>query len=116
MGGDEFLMCNECYENSYLDYPAYVHPPAVRDADQYGENLAKIVSVFLGMGDAPKEGESVYEYLVENQDRPRLPFELPIWTAFAGFFALRDGFRSLSKRLDGFCLHPSDIVCAQEAL
>ena len=109
-------MCNECYENSYLEYPTYVHPPAVGNDDQYGEILAKIVDVFMGMGVAPREGESVYEYVVENQDRPRLNIELPIVVTFAGFFALRHGFRSVSRKLHGICLSPSDIVCAQEAL
>ena len=109
-------MCNECYDDSYVNYPVYVHPPPVQSYEQYPKKVGKIAEVLLGLGDVPREGESVYEYLVENQERPRLPIELPIWSALAGYFALRDGFRAISRKLDGVCLHPSHIVCAQEAL
>ncbi len=109
-------MCNECYDNSYLDYPVYVHPPPVRSYEQYPRKIGKIVEAWLGLGAVPGDGESVQEYLVENQERPRLPIELPIWSGVAGYFALRSGFRAISKKLHGVCLHPSDLVCAEEAL
>ena len=108
-------MCNECYDDSYVNYPVYVHPPPVRNYEQYSKKVGKIFEAFLGLGVAPREGESVQEYLVENQDRPRLPIELFIWPALAGYFALRSGFRAISKKLHGVCLHPSDFVCAEEA-
>ena len=109
-------MCNECYDDSYVNYPVYVHPPPVRSYEEYPKTIGKIAEAWLGLGDVPREGESVFEYLVENQERPRLPIELAIWPALAGYFALRDGFRSISKKLHGVCLHPWDIICAQEAL
>ena len=109
-------MCNECYDNSYLDYPVYVHPPPIRSYEEYPQKIGKIVEAWLGLGDVPREGESAQEYLVENQDRPRLPIELPIWFAFGGYFALRDGFRVISRKLDGACLHPTHLVCASIAI
>ena len=109
-------MCDECYDDSYVNYPVYVHPPPVRSYEEYPKRVGKIADALLGLGVVPREGESVYEYVVENEERPRLPIELVIWPALAGYFALRDGFRAISRRLDGACLHPTHLVCASIAI
>ena len=110
------LCIKPAHRVSYVNYPVYVHPPPVRSYEQYPKKVGKIIETWFGLGTVPREDESVQEYLVENQERPRLLIELAVWSAMGGFFALRDGFRTISKKLHGVCLHPSSFVCAEEAL
>ncbi|MYC08058.1 MAG: hypothetical protein F4X57_12950 [Chloroflexi bacterium] len=120
-------MCDECYDDSYVNYPGaisppYVHPTLLGETREYWDKVEKIAETYLGLGTSPREDESLFEYLIKNPDRPTIPsraaglIEVTVITGFAGYYALRDGFRTISKKLHGVCLHPWDIICAQEAL
>ena len=107
-------MCNECYDNSYLDYPVYGDTVLVWDTTDFWDKAKKIKDVIIGV--PPREDEGIYDYLVKNEDRPSAPFAVGaavdggVVVGLALVFGIRDTFRLISRKLGDVYIHPSYVI------
>ena len=107
-------MCNECYDNSYLDYPVYGDDVLVWDDSEFRDKARRIVNAIIGV--PPREDETIYEYLVENEDRPSAPFAVGalvdggLVVGLGLLFGIRDTFRLVSRKLGDVYIHPSYVI------
>lgn len=107
-------MCDECYDDSYLDYPVYGDDVLVWDNTDFWDRAEKIKDALVGV--PPREDESIYEYLVKNEDRASAPFvvgaavDLGGIVALSLLFGIRDTFRLVSRKLGDVYMHPSYVV------